>query len=63
MESSLSLESKEDEDMEGMENPGLWSSWSLRDSFWLESGQNKTTETNVKIISFKQEPNSSPNLK
>lgn len=25
-------------------NPGLWSSWSLRESFWLESGQDKSTD-------------------
>lgn len=41
-ESSLSWASKEDADMDGIEKLGLWSSWSLRESFWLESGQEDT---------------------
>lgn len=37
----------DDDDMEGIEKPGLWSSWSLRESFWLES-----THTNTHIWSL-----------
>lgn len=38
------------DDLEDMENPGLWSSGSLRDSFWLESKKDSTTETQVQTI-------------